>query len=83
MNEFRMEPVACVRCYGGDTYYLKDMPADRQKLVNKVTSMVDSFSPDRTFFLEVYDTRGNMHLINTRYVIDIYIDERAYLRKEK
>ena len=82
-DEFRYEPMACIRVEGGDVYYLRDLPADKQKLVNKINSMADTFAGEKVCFLEVYDTRGNMHLINTNYIIDIYIDEKAYLKKEE
>ena len=80
---FRYEPMACIRVEGGDVYYLRDWPTERQKLINKMVSDVHKFSVTELAFLEAYDTRGNMHLINTNYIIDIYIDEKAYLRKEE
>ena len=79
---FRYEPVACIRVEGGDVYYMRDAPTDPRKLANRVSEM-DIVNKNTIQFIEVYDSKGNMHLINTNYIIDIYIDEKAYLKKEE
>ena len=81
-ESFRYEPVACIRIEGGDVYHLPSAPTDPRKLANRVGELVIA---DRSVvqFIEAYDTRGNMHLINTNYIIDIYVDEKAYLKKEE
>ena len=83
MSEFRYEPMACIRVEGGDVYHLRDWPTEEQKLLNKLLGDMAKFSVTELAFLKAYDTRGNMHLINTNYIIDIYIDEKAYLKKEE
>ena len=82
MSDFRFEPVACIRIEGGDIYHLRDAPTDPRKLANRIME-VDLVPKNAIQFIEAYDSRGNMHLINTNYIIDIYIDEKAYLKKEE
>lgn len=81
--EFRMEPSVCARCARGDVYQLRDWPTDPQKLINKVKSLDDEWDRTKITFIEAYDARGMLHLINTKYILEIYIDERAYLKKEE
>jgi hypothetical protein len=54
------------------TYTLKDWPTETQKLINKVKEL-NEWSADKPQFVEMYDAVGRVHLVNTLYIVEVYI----------
>lgn len=57
---------------GVHTYALKGWPTDQQKLINKVKEL-NEWSANKPQFVEMYDALGRVHLVNTLYIVEVYI----------
>lgn len=73
---------AMIRLTDGRTYMLKGWPAEPQKLINKMNTLDEHWEKDRPGFIEAYDNKGHVHLVNAMYVAEVYLEEGYRLKEE-
>ncbi len=61
-------------------YLLKGWPTETQKLINKMNVLDDGWKKDRPSFIEAYDDKGGIHMVNTMYVIEVYVVEHVLIK---
>jgi DNA polymerase-3 subunit delta len=53
---------------------------ETQKLINKMNVLDDGWKKDRPSFIEAYDDKGGIHMVNTMYVIEVYVVEHVLIK---
>lgn len=69
-----------LRTIDGRCYTLDSWPTETQKLINKMNVLDDGWKKDKPSFVEAYDGKGGIHMVNTMYVIEVYMIEEVLIK---
>ena len=75
-----MQKKVALRTTDDRIYFLNDWPTETQKLINKMNVLDDGWKKDRPSFIEAYDDKGGIHMVNTMYVIEVYVVEHVLIK---
>lgn len=75
-----MQKKVALRTTDDRIYFLNDWPTETQKLINKMNVLDDGWKKDRPSFVEAHDSMGCIHMVNTMYVIEVYVIEQVFIK---
>lgn len=69
-----------LRTADNKSYFLDGWPTEAQKLINKMGVLDEGWKKDRPSFIEAYDNKGGIHMVNTMYVVEVYVVEQVLIK---